>query len=90
LLLPLIHYVTFLLSISSGFGPGMCGIPIGFGFTTTVGGLNPFTDDIYGGSLAYGPSYGLTASGVPQRGFGGVSSAFNRGPPNRGGFRPQF
>lgn len=89
LLLVLIHYVKCLLFISSGFPGAICGIPIGFGFTTTIGGLTPFTDDPYGGSLAFGPGFGLTANGIPQRGFGGIPGAFNRAP-NRGGFRPPF
>ena len=66
--------------IFSGFG-GICGVPIGFGFTTTVGGsLDPFTDDLYGGSLSYGPGYGFTASGLPSRGIGGFNRGIGRAP----------
>jgi hypothetical protein len=50
---------------------GICGVPIGFGVTTTVGG---FEDDVYPGG--YGSALGYGA--VPPRGVAGVSGAFNR------------
>lgn len=71
----------------SGFGGGLgggfggapiCGVPIGFGMTTTVGGLNPYTDDIYAGGVGYGASLGYGPTGVPPPGVAGVSGAFNR------------
>ncbi len=98
----LIRCINFILSIYIGSvgglgglggfggigGPGgiIGGVPIGFGVTTTAGGFDPFIDDIYGGSLGYGPGFG--AGGIPPPGVGGVRGAFNRefhrGPYRRG------
>lgn len=71
-----------------GFG-GICGVPIGFGVTTTVGGIDPYTDDLYGGGLGYGSTLGYGAAGVPRPGVGGVGGAFNRAL-NRGPYRRPF
>lgn len=59
-------------------GP-ICGVPIGFGVTTTVGGLNPYTDDLYGGNLGY----------APARGAGGIGGVINRAL-NRGPYRQPY
>ncbi len=54
-------------------GGPICGVPIGFGVTTTAGGLNPYTTDIYGGGL------GLGAGGIPPLGLGGLGGGLGRG-----------
>jgi len=54
-----------------GAGP-ICGVPIGFGLTTTVGGFNPYTDDIY----ATGGGYGTALGYGPSRGGFGHGSIF--------------
>ena len=74
--------------LGGGFG-GICGVPIGFGVTTTVGGVDPYTDDLYGGGLGYGSTLGYGAAGVPPPGVGGVGGAFNRAL-NRGPYRRPF
>ena len=64
--------------LGGGFGGGLggiCGVPIGFGVTTTVGGLD-YTDDILPGGLGYGSTLGYGAA-RPVGGLGG--GAFNRG-----------
>ena len=71
-----------------GLGGGLgaiSGVPIGFGVTTTVGGLNPYTDDLYGGNLGYGPSLGY----APARGAGGIGGVINRAL-NRGPYRRPY
>ena len=63
--------------LGGGLGGPICGIPIGFGVTTTAGGLNPYTSDILlGGATPYGPYLGPT--GIPPRGVGGLGGAVNR------------
>jgi hypothetical protein len=66
-----------------GFGGGLggpiCGVPIGFGMTTTVGGLNPYTDDIYATGPGYGASLGYGATGISPLGAGGLPGGFSRG-----------
>lgn len=63
-----------------GFG-GICGVPIGFGVTTTVGGVDPYTDDLYGrGAPGFGSTLGYGPARVPPAGAGGIfNRAFNRG-----------
>jgi len=95
----LIRCINFILSIYIGSigglgglggigAPGgiIGGVPIGFGVTTTVGGFDPYINDIYRGSLAYGPGFGAT--GIPPPGVGGIQAVFNsefhRGPYLRG------
>jgi len=60
-----------------GGGP-ICGVPIGFGVTTTAGGLRGYEEELYGGGggLGYGPYLGPT--GVPPPGVAGVGGAVNR------------
>ncbi len=58
-----------------GGGP-ICGIPIGFGVTTTVGGFDPYENEFIGGGGGYGPYLGAT--GIPPRGVAGVGGAANR------------
>lgn len=85
-----------------GFGGGLgpiCGVPIGFGVTTTVGGFDPYTDDLYGGGLGlggYGSTLGygsaapyLGPTGIPPRGVAGIGGAFNRAV-GRGPYRRRF
>ncbi len=75
-----------------GFGAGpICGVPIGFGITTTVGGLNPYEDDLYlgGGGLGYGSTLGYGPTGIPPRGVSGVGGAFNRAF-GRGPYRQRY
>jgi len=91
-----ISFVIIIIFLSSGglggfgggFGP-ICGVPIGFGFTTTVGGLDPYAEDIYAGGPGYGASLGYGPTGNPPRGVGGVSGAFNRAL-NRGPYRRPY
>ncbi len=82
-----IFYSGGLGGLGGGLG-GICGVPIGFGVTTTVGGLNPYTDDLYGGGLGYGSALGYGPTGIPPPGVSGVGGAFNRalgrGPYRRG------
>ena len=54
-----------------GMGP-ICGVPIGFGVTTTVGGLGAYTDDLYGGPDNYGPASGGGFAGIFNRGSRGL------------------
>jgi len=60
-----------------GIGP-ICGVPIGFGVTTTVGGFEPYGEELYGGGLGYGTALGYGATGIPPRGVSGAGGAFNR------------
>jgi hypothetical protein len=71
-----------------GMGP-ICGVPIGFGVTTTVGGFNPYTDDLYGEGPGYGSTMGYGPAGVPAPGIGGITGGFNRAL-NRGPYRRRF
>ncbi len=76
-----INFFIFMMSLCSGgfgglggIGP-ICGVPIGFGLTTTVGGFDPYQEDVYGtgfGGTALGYGFG-------QPGIGGVGGGFNRG-----------
>lgn len=59
-----------------GLGGPLCAVPIGFGVTTTAGGLNPYTSDVLLGGGGYGPYRG--APGIPPRGVAGIGGAFNR------------
>lgn len=65
--------------LGGGLGGPICGVPIGFGMTTTVGGLNPYTDDIYATGPGYGASLGYGATGVAPVGVGGLPGGFSRG-----------
>lgn len=64
----------------SGGGAGpICGIPIGFGVTTTVSGLNPYPDDFYGGIAPYQPEFEFGPPGFGGPTMGGFPNAVNRG-----------
>ncbi len=72
-----------------GIGP-ICGVPIGFGVTTTVGGFDPYLEDVYETGPGYGTGYGTALGyGYGQPGIGGVGGGFNRGL-GRGPYRRRF
>ena len=85
-----------------GFGGGLgagpiCGVPIGFGVTTTVGGLNNYTDDIFAAGPGIGPGIGPgfgpgIGPGIgPRLGYGPVGgNPLSRVLPRGGPFRRPF
>ena len=48
--------------------------------TTTVGGLNPYTDDIYGGNIGLGGRPGYGPPGIGSNGILGYPGQFNQVP----------
>jgi hypothetical protein len=60
-----------------GLGGVICGVPIGFGVTTTIGGSGPYGEELLMEEpFGYGPYLGPT--GVPPRGVAGTGGAINR------------
>ena len=52
--------------------------------TTTVGGLNPYTDDIYGGNIGLGARSRFGGGGIPPNAILDYAGRSNRVPgPNR-------